>query len=291
MTITPETASASIPQAPAPPPNPFENAKSGPERFTGITDKALKNQRAALRPTGRARLGPENSDPERDYVKFDFNPATIVISHTAQVEPSAGWYQRSGGEAQTSDPKASAAGNVALAATSVEEVAKANGITSITLRSLTFDGNSKGKDVAHTCLRLLKWTHFVPVTHTNSTQQAGLPRLKFIWGSQIYLVHLNHVTVTYTRFDRYGTPVRASVDLTLHSIPKIPRPTNPTSGGLAGRRAHLLTGAETLPELATRCYGGPEHWREIAAANRFGDPLRVRPGTRVYLPSAQEDGR
>jgi nucleoid-associated protein YgaU len=77
----------------------------------------------------------------------------------------------------------------------------------------------------------------------------------------------------------------------MYSVPKLPGPTNPSSGGLAGRRTHLLTGAETLPELSTRYYGGPGRWREIAAANGVEDPLRVQPGTRVYVPSAQEAGR
>ncbi|WP_329215717.1 hypothetical protein OG352_08175 [Streptomyces sp. NBC_01485] len=261
-----------------------------------ITPETLQKQRAAmtsrrvprapappLAPDGNAKLGPAKSTTAADYVEFDFNPATIVISHAAPVEPTAGLQQQGENRAGISDPKA----NVELAAISVDEVEKAKGTTSINLRSLTFDGTN----VARTCLRLLKWSHFVAARDKTSTQRTELPRLKFIWGSQVYLVHLNQVTVTYTRFSPSGTPLRATVDLTLHSIPNIPGPTNPSSGGLAGRRTHLLSGAETLPELATRCYGGPEHWREIAAANRFDDPLRVRPGTRVYLPSTQEGER
>ncbi|MEV5957026.1 hypothetical protein AB0M11_25210 [Streptomyces sp. NPDC051987] len=258
-----------------------------------VTPEMLQQQRAAmaarrvprapappLAPDGNAKLGPAKSTAAADYIEFDFNPAAIVISHSAPVAPTAGLQQRGDRRAGVADPKA----KVELSAISVEEVEKAKGTTRINLRSLTFDGTR----VAQTCLRLLKWSHFTEVEDRTSTRRSELPRLKFIWGPQVYLVHLNQVTATYTRFSPSGTPVRATVDLTLHSIPDIPGPTNPTSGGLAGRRTHLLSGAETLPELATRCYGGPEHWREIAAANRVADPLRVRPGTSVYLPSTQE---
>jgi nucleoid-associated protein YgaU len=259
-----------------------------------ITPEMLQAQRSALRPTagvplappppqlpvGNAKLGPAESTAAADYVEFDFNPATITISHTAPVVPSAGLRPTSGAAAEGS--------GVELSAKDVDELEKAKGTTTIALRALTFDGEA----VSRTCLRLLDWTHFAAVTDKASAKRTELPRLKFIWGTrQVYLVHLNQVTVTYTRFSRTGIPVRATVDLTLHSIPKVPGPTNPSSGGLAGRRSHLLTGAESLPELATRCYGGPGRWREIAAANGFEDPLRVRPGTRVYLPGTQEAGR
>lgn len=259
-----------------------------------ITPEALQAQRKALRPTvevprapalslpkgGNAKLGPAQSPDDADYVEFDFNPAAITISHTAQVVPSSGLRATTGAAAEGS--------GVELSAKDVDELERAKGTTTIALRGLTFDG----KRVKRNCLRLLDWTHFAEVTDRTSAKRTELPRLHFVWGfEQIYLVHLNQVTVTYTRFSQAGIPVRATVDLTLHSIPKIPGPTNPSSGGLPGRRTHLLTGAESLPELATRCYGGPGRWREIAAANGFDDPLRVRPGTRVYLPGAQEAGR
>jgi len=221
-----------------------------------------------------ARLVRTDTD---DAVQFDFNPAAIVISHTAPMQTSTGRGSHRDGDRDSS--------NSTAALSSVDEVAKANGVTSISIRAVTF----VGPQLVQNCTLLLSWTQFKDVD--KSAQKRDLPELKFIWGAQNYLVNLNQVTINYSRFSRSGSPVRALVDLTLHSIPKIPGPTNPSSGGLSGRRTHLLTGAETLPGLATKTYGGPERWREIAAANGIEDPLRVRPGTRVYLPSAQEDGR
>ncbi|MFJ9558600.1 hypothetical protein ACIRQQ_00970 [Streptomyces fuscichromogenes] len=252
-----------------------------------VTPEMLQQGRAALTPVRVAKLGPARST-DAEYIKFDFNPATITISHTAQEPMSAGSAQKGQKGAGSSAPKASAP-RVVLAAQNVEEQDRARGTTSIALRALTFNG--RYTNVAAACRRLLDWSHYVTVTDRNATSWVELPRLRFVWGTQIYLVYLKQVTVTYTRFSQSGAPVRAVVDLTLHSIPSAPGPTNPSSGGLAGRRTHLLAGAESLPELATRCYGGPGRWREIAAANGFDDPLRVRPGTRVYLPGAQEGAR
>ncbi|MEU9129889.1 hypothetical protein AB0D08_17575 [Kitasatospora sp. NPDC048540] len=176
-------------------------------------------------------------------------------------------------------------GNAAASSFSLEDMAKAMGTTSIVLRSCTFDG----RDVLKTCERLLGWTYLEPAVNSSET---FVPRLlHFIWGSRQTRVTLHQATVTYSRFNRSGVPVRAAVDLTLHEVRNTETPTNPSSGGAPGRRSHLLTGAESLPHLATRACGSPGRWREIAAANRFDDPLRVRPGTLVYLPGSQESER
>lgn len=35
-------------------------------------------------------------------------------------------------------------------------------------------------------------------------------------------------------------------------------------------------------------YGRPGAWRNVARANRITDPLRVRPGTEIFLPNLDE---
>jgi nucleoid-associated protein YgaU len=57
---------------------------------------------------------------------------------------------------------------------------------------------------------------------------------------------------------------------------------------LPGRRAHTVTAGDSLARIATAQYGSPGRWRQIAAANGIEDPLRVRPGDRVYLPNPEE---
>lgn len=230
--------------------------------------------------TGKAKLflATSENDPASSVV-FRFSPATIKINHRAPMQTST---------SKPGDKEHGSGGSHRVLVVNADEWPRANGVTSIDVNGVTFDGANVTTD----CLKLLKWSHFQEVNDPNDTQKVDQYPLKFMWGtSQTYLVNLSSVTITYTRFSRSGTPVRATVDLGLHGIPDEKTPTNPTSGGPPGRRSHLLTGAETLPELATRTYGRPGRWREIAAANGIQDPLRVRPGTVVYLPSTQEGGR
>ncbi|WNV87979.1 hypothetical protein [Umezawaea sp. Da 62-37] len=121
-----------------------------------------------------------------------------------------------------------------------------------------------------------------------------IPMLSFSWGPPmaafLYTVMLQSVTVDYVRFTSLGIPVRAKVNLTLKEQPNFidSFPTNPTSGGPAGRGGHMITAGESLQSVATERYGSPGAWRALADANGIDDPLRVRPGDVVYLPHDQE---
>jgi len=101
---------------------------------------------------------------------------------------------------------------------------------------------------------------------------------------------LKRVTVNYVRFNSCGVPIRAEVNFTvseeLDNSGK--KGQNPTSGGLPGRHAHVLTDGENLHHLATKNYGHPAAWRAIADANGIDDPFRAGPGRTVYLPNANE---
>lgn len=120
------------------------------------------------------------------------------------------------------------------------------------------------------------------------------PALTFQWGPPIfgfmYDVCLTRVTANFTRFHTTGIPIRAEVNLVMMVNPSLLSsfPTNPTSGGLPGRSTHLVRAGETLQSIAQSRYGNPGAWRRIAEVNGIDNPSRVRPGTTVYLPSADE---
>lgn len=120
------------------------------------------------------------------------------------------------------------------------------------------------------------------------------PVLTFSWGSPtegfLYQVLLSKCDIAYTRFASDGSPIRAEVNMSLQQQPSFLSllGTNPTSGGLPGRSAHTVTSGESLAGIATSAYGNPGRWRDIADRNGIDDPLRVRPGDRVYLPNAGE---
>jgi nucleoid-associated protein YgaU len=118
-----------------------------------------------------------------------------------------------------------------------------------------------------------------------------LPVLLFSWGlsgpaGANLPVTLEKVTARYKRFDDYGIPVWATVDLTLvEYVVDKPR-TNPTSGGVPGHTRHVVTQGENVVQIANRAYGSPNAWRAVTEANRIDDPLRVRPGRRLAIPPA-----
>jgi nucleoid-associated protein YgaU len=224
-------------------------------------------------------------------VTFDFNPATIVISHSVVGHSSTGMARRQGNESNGGTSNGGTPG-ASLNAADITTMTAAAGITTIAVRGVTF----VGAEVKGRCELLHTWTVLAKASATgasgsgNDAQAEELPTLTFNWGPQNYLVTLNQVTINYTRFTSQGQPVRAMVDMTFNLKPKNLAPTNPTSGGLPGRRSHVLTGAETLAGLSTQTYGSPGRWRQIATANGIQDPLRVPPGTLLYLPSAEENG-
>ncbi|HEX4722133.1 MAG TPA: hypothetical protein VH333_06430 [Pseudonocardiaceae bacterium] len=123
---------------------------------------------------------------------------------------------------------------------------------------------------------------------------ASLPVVTFSYGPPemgfLYQVHLNSVTANFTRFTQEGIPVRAEINLQMKEQPSLlgSLPTNPTSGGLPGRKSHMVSAGENLQSVAVQNYGAPGLWRKIAETNDIDDPLRVRPGRGVYLPNPDE---
>lgn len=123
---------------------------------------------------------------------------------------------------------------------------------------------------------------------------ASLPTVTFSYGPPemgfLYQTQVCGVQVKYTRFTSEGIPVRALVNLTLREQPSLlgSLPTNPTSGGLPGRKSHTVSAGENLQSVAVENYGTPALWRRIAETNDIDDPLRVRPGKGVYLPNPDE---
>jgi nucleoid-associated protein YgaU len=116
--------------------------------------------------------------------------------------------------------------------------------------------------------------------------------LTFTWGPPMvgfmYDVKLTSCRVVYERFTPAGIPIRAKISLDMEEVPSKfgSLPTNPTSGGLPGRRSHTVADGESLQSIAMANYG--TLWRRIAEVNRIQNPSRVRAGTVIYLPNADE---
>jgi nucleoid-associated protein YgaU len=215
-------------------------------------------------------------------VRFDFNPTTIQMvrqtsgntTHPATRNSSAPSTPPGHGQSQGSKP--------------VPPPPATPSLLQITLQRLVFYGLTTQMN----CDRLLSWAQPPLTPFPQPVAGSKLPTLTFMWGPPIggFVLEatMNRCTVRYTRFLPMGTPIRAEVDLVLQEqVSKLPF-TNPSSGGIPGRRAHTMVAGENLQSLAVANYGAADAWRRIAEANDIDDPLRVAAGQGVYLPSAEE---
>jgi hypothetical protein len=200
--------------------------------------------------------------PPEDFnplpLEFDFNPEKITVSHSQKIG--------GGGTSQSREDRIADLGD-----------------TEIVLDKVIFTGLTTQLN----CQRLLGWS--MSTVETIGESDLATPQLAFIWGAAFYLeVWLRKISISYLRFAASGNPVRADVNMTLYQKNSPAPSQNPTSGGPPGRGSRVLDSSGCLASVAYSTYERPAAWRLIARANEIDDPLRVRPGTRLYLPQRAE---
>ncbi|GAB3459385.1 LysM peptidoglycan-binding domain-containing protein [Actinophytocola sediminis] len=222
--------------------------------------------------------------PNIGFVPFDFNPEKITMSRTSTTSGMTK-PQRPGQTGLATGPKTSGTSGSYLRNVKASKIA---------LAEVVFEGPF----TKLRCDTLLTWMNpstglFAMVGGIGNFATAPAP-LTFVWGPPMvgfmYDVKLTSCRVVYERFTPAGIPIRAKISLEMEEVPSIlgSLPTNPTSGGLPGRRAHTVADGESLQSIAVTNYGTPALWRRIAEVNRIQNPSRVRPGTVIYLPNADE---
>ncbi len=146
---------------------------------------------------------------------------------------------------------------------------------------LFFDTYLEKTDVRRHTKKLAKLME-VSIEDEGPTHRLRPPKVKFHWGlTWSFKAVITSMTQHFTLFLPTGTPVRATVDVTFQQIAderSFPGQ-NPTSGGAAGRRTHIVEAGETLDWIAYLELGSPRHWRSIAETNGVSDPLRIPAGT------------
>jgi hypothetical protein len=219
-------------------------------------------------------------------VRFDLNPDQILMTRTASMT------HRGNGSGNTGTPAGASASIFKKAPAPI-----------ITLSRITFFG----ADTKSRCDQLLGWMSpgggmlgalagaaISAATGGDVNLVSRPPLVIFQWGPPsdafFYEGIVSTVNVSYNRFAADGSPVRAEVTVRLQEQPSLLGllATNPTSAGLPGRKAHTVSSGDSLARIATEQYGSPGRWRQIAECNGIEDPLRVRPGDRVYLPNPDE---
>jgi hypothetical protein len=201
---------------------------------------------------------------------FDFNPGEYSVDKTSTwTRP-----QMKGGK-QTGKPEFQGAN-----AQSVK-------------MEILFDQYVSGPDVAKSVSTLIDWVK--PTDDSVAKKKPQPPIVLFEWGDNPVLTsfraYVKSVAAKFVLFDGSGTPLRATATVTLEEVP-IPAPKqNPTSGSIHGRRTHVLAEGDTLASIAWTEYEDPALWRGIATFNGIDDPLRVRPGQSILVPTADEARR
>jgi nucleoid-associated protein YgaU len=116
------------------------------------------------------------------------------------------------------------------------------------------------------------------------------PRITFIWRSLRFVGVISSLTINYKQFGVDGLPVRAEATISITENPLHIPGTNPTSGGISGRRVHTFSAGDTLHSVAYAEYGNPGLWRVLAEVNGVDDPLRITPGTALLIPPDPHSG-
>jgi len=115
------------------------------------------------------------------------------------------------------------------------------------------------------------------------------PKVTFSWGinDDPFTGYVQKVDITYKLF-RMGLPVRAEATVSMVEDTSALGPTNPTSGGLAARRTHVMVSGDSLASISYGAYSNATLWRAIAEVNGIDDPSRIPVGTELLIPDLSE---
>jgi nucleoid-associated protein YgaU len=146
---------------------------------------------------------------------------------------------------------------------------------------------SQSGDIKKDIESLFEWTN--PTKDSLAKNKPQPPIVLFCWGETwSFDAYVKSVTAKYTMFNPDGSPLRATVTVGFEETPASANKQNPTSGGVPGRRTHLVREGDSLHSIAYREYGTPALWRSLAVSNGIDDPLRVAPGTTLLIPPMAE---
>jgi hypothetical protein len=112
------------------------------------------------------------------------------------------------------------------------------------------------------------------------------PLVTFKWGSiESPKMVGSSLRIRFVMFRPNGEPSRALVDLELTQSEETKAGQNPTTRAIAGIKVHTVRDGDSLPSLSYRNYGDATRWRVIAEANGIDNPLAVRRGTQLTIPT------
>jgi hypothetical protein len=206
-----------------------------------------------------------------------FNPASFAMTHKTKLT------RRTGMQPLAATPKFVRQEPSTL---SLELLFDGTGVTELGSVRLVRSGLLSGADVAGAVSDFLA----ICQTPLSSTHESAY--LKISWGAagplQSFDCRLGEANVTYTAFDRRGTPTRARVEVIfLQAVEptKTQRQGNLTSPDLSHSRT--VRAGDTLPLLCEEIYGSTVHHAAIARFNDLDGLRSLEPGTTLLFPPVE----
>jgi len=120
--------------------------------------------------------------------------------------------------------------------------------------------------------------------------------LIFEWGGEedgglIFTCRLETVNVTYTSFNRDGTPLRAELDISLigdEDVEKRIKKEGKSSPDLS--HSWNVRAGDTLPLLSKKIYGSSQYYLLLAQFNNLNNFRNLTPGQELTFPPLGNDG-
>lgn len=156
---------------------------------------------------------------------------------------------------------------------------------------LFFDTTDRGienaTDVRAATKTLWKMMLIDPSKRNPETRKSEPPKVQFQWGRMLsFTAVVQNITQRFTLFKPDGTPVRATLNVTFQQCAdEAYVPQNPTSVGSGGYKKRRVREGDTIDFIAYQEYGSANLWRLLADANNLEDPIRLRPGQLLSIPS------
>ncbi|MBZ0303873.1 MAG: LysM peptidoglycan-binding domain-containing protein [Anaerolineae bacterium] len=111
------------------------------------------------------------------------------------------------------------------------------------------------------------------------------PICTFEWGDFDFRGVLERVSGRYTLFLSDGTPVRATLNVTLKEYVEIEVEVRRTpTESVDHFKTRVVQAGDTVSSIAAKEYKDPRQWRPIARANQIANPRVLQPGRSLVLP-------